>query len=80
MSPQEPPPEGEHVAAGVGGEAPVYFYCLDHGLVEGVLGCRAEVRLGPYATLDEASRALDSARRRTELWDSADDEWDNGPA
>jgi hypothetical protein len=80
MFSQQSHSEGENVAAGMGGEEPVYYFCLDHGLVEGAVGCRAEVRLGPYATFDEASRALDSARRRTELWDAADDEWDNGSA
>jgi hypothetical protein len=78
MTPQGQPPEGESVVAGMGGEGDAYFFCLDHGLVEGIVGCRAEVRLGPYATFDEASRALENARRRTELWDSVDDEWDNG--
>jgi hypothetical protein len=78
MLPQEPHAEGDSVTAGAGGEAPVYYYCLDHGLVEGAVGCRAEVRLGPYPTFDEASRALETARRRTELWDAVEDEWDNG--
>lgn len=79
MSPQVPPSSGDDVAAGTGGEEPAYYYCLDHGLVEGALGCRAEVRLGPYGSLDQASRALDTARRRTEVWDAVDDEWDASP-
>jgi hypothetical protein len=57
-------------------QPPRYYFCLDHGVVEGVDGCRGEVRLGPYASFDEASRALETARRRTEQWDEEDEEWD----
>jgi hypothetical protein len=57
-------------------EEPKFYFCLDHRTVEGLDGCRPEVRLGPYATADAASRALDTARQRTESWDSQDEEWD----
>jgi hypothetical protein len=55
---------------------PVYYFCLDHHLVEGADGCRGEVRLGPYPTFDAASSALETAQRRTEAWDDEDEAWD----
>lgn len=33
--------------------------------------------LGPYASEQEAARALELARERTERWDEADREWDD---
>ncbi len=50
-----------------------WFYCLDHKQVEPENGCRAEVRLGPYPTREEAAKALETAERRNL-------EWDNDPA
>jgi hypothetical protein len=31
--------------------------------------------LGPFATREDAEQALESARRRTESWDDADEKW-----
>ena len=50
-----------------------WFYCLDHKAVEPEEGCRAEVRLGPYPTREEAARALEKVEERNE-------DWDNDPA
>lgn len=50
-----------------------WYYCLDHKTVEPAEGCRAEVRLGPYPTREEAARALEKVEERNE-------EWDNDPA
>ena len=36
---------------------PRWFYGLDHKAVVPEEGCRAEVRLGPYPSRDEAARA-----------------------
>lgn len=33
--------------------------------------------LGPYATREEAERALETARARTEKWDEEDRRWDD---
>ncbi|PID96252.1 MAG: methionine aminopeptidase [Actinomycetales bacterium] len=33
--------------------------------------------LGPYETREEAERALETARAKTEAWDAEDREWDN---
>jgi cell division septation protein DedD len=43
---------------------------LDHKTVEGEEGCRAEVRLGPYPTRDEAEQALETVEKRNEEWDT----------
>lgn len=34
--------------------------------------------MGPYATRDEAARALDTAHGRTEAWDEQDRRWREG--
>ena len=49
---------------------PGWFYCLDHTTVEGEDGCRADVRLGPYPTREEAERALETVEKRNEEWDT----------
>ena len=58
-----------------------WWYCLNHGVEEGV-GCAATDRLGPYASEQEATQALDKARQRTadeDARDRADDEWGKPP-
>ena len=52
-----------------------WFYCLKHGTVEPIEGCRAADRLGPYPDRETAARALEIARERTEEADRADREW-----
>jgi hypothetical protein len=51
-----------------------WYYCLEHKTVEPYEGCRAEVRIGPFATREEAERALETVARRNEQWDN-DPEW-----
>ena len=53
-----------------------YWFCLKHQAVEGAEGCRSQDRLGPYATADEASRALDKVAERNENWDN-DPDWND---
>lgn len=36
--------------------------------------------MGPYATRQDAQRALDAAKENTEKWDAADKEWNEGSA
>jgi hypothetical protein len=50
-----------------------WWFCLKHRTVEPEAGCQAKDRLGPYPTREEAARALETARRRSEEWDAADD-------
>jgi hypothetical protein len=51
-----------------------WFYCLDHRTVEPFDGCRAAVRIGPFATREEAAEALDTVERRNREWDN-DPDW-----
>jgi hypothetical protein len=51
-----------------------WWYCLTHRTVEHGPGCPNKERLGPYATQEEAARALDTVRRRNEDWDKADED------
>lgn len=51
-----------------------YWWCLTHNRVEPETGCAHMERLGPYETEQEASEALDKARRRNEEWDAVDRE------
>jgi hypothetical protein len=51
-----------------------WYYCLDHETVEPYAGCRAEVRIGPFPTREEAEQALDTVARRNEAWDN-DPDW-----
>ena len=53
-----------------------YWFCLTHHAVEGEDGCRNQDRLGPYATAEEASRALDKVQERNEEWDH-DPSWND---
>ena len=52
-----------------------WYYCLEHKTVEPKLGCRNTTRLGPFATREEAARALDTVDERNEAWDE-DPDWD----
>lgn len=45
-----------------------WFYCLRHRKVEEGPECPARNRLGPYATREEAARAIDIAQDRDEAW------------
>lgn len=36
--------------------------------------------MGPYATREEAARALETAAERTEAWDEEDRRWEEGEA
>ncbi len=59
-----------------------FWWCLSHGQVEGSAdkdeGCANQDRLGPYATREQASSALEQTRARTaaeDARDEADDDW-----
>jgi hypothetical protein len=49
-----------------------WWFCLKHNRVEPEAGCPGKDRLGPYRTQEEASHALEIAKRRSEEWDAAD--------
>lgn len=56
-----------------------YWFCLTHHAVEGEHGCKNADRLGPYATQEEAARALDKVAERNEAWDN-DPDWNDDAA
>ncbi|GGX52816.1 hypothetical protein [Streptomyces minutiscleroticus] len=58
-------------AAGKPGE---WYYCLEHKKVEEGPECPAKERLGPYATREEAQRAVETAAERTAQWEN-DPRW-----
>ena len=51
-----------------------WFWCMKHNTVEPVEGCAERHRLGPYASEQEAARALDKVEERNEAWDN-DPRW-----
>lgn len=63
-----------------------WYYCLTHHVVESYDGCRSAERLGPYATPEDAAKALEHAAERNKEWeddprfndpeDEPADEWD----
>ena len=52
-----------------------YWFCLKHKTVEPEDGCRNQDRLGPYATADDATRALETVEKRNAEWDAEDARW-----
>ncbi len=53
-----------------------WFYCLKHNTVEDRDGCAERHRLGPYATREEAERALSSVAEREKQIKAEDREWE----
>ena len=51
-----------------------WYFCLEHHRVEPQDGCKPSERLGPYATREEAARALEKVEERNAEWDS-DPDW-----
>jgi hypothetical protein len=47
-----------------------FWYCIKHHAVEGDAGCPGKDRLGPFATAEEASHALELAQERNREWDA----------
>ncbi|NJP67445.1 hypothetical protein [Streptomyces spiramenti] len=45
-----------------------WYYCLRHRTVEEGMQCPATDRLGPYATRQDAERAIATAQERDEEW------------
>jgi len=53
-----------------------WYYCLDHKTVEPELGCRDEVRLGPFLSREAAAKALEKVDERNQDWDE-DPAWND---
>lgn len=47
-----------------------WYWCLTHHRVEPYEACRSEVRLGPYATREDAANALEKVQDRNEAWEN----------
>lgn len=54
-----------------------FWYCVKHHRVEPPDGCPPIDRLGPYATEEEASHALDKAAERNAEWEAEDARWND---
>ena len=56
-----------------------YWFNVSSGQVETEDNkSQGENLMGPYASEAEAANALQTARERTEAWDAADKEWEEG--
>lgn len=56
-----------------------YWFNVDSGKVEtDETRSRGEDVMGPYETEEEAARALEIAREKTERWDEEDRAWEEG--
>ncbi|CCH76074.1 Methionine aminopeptidase [Nostocoides japonicum T1-X7] len=56
-----------------------YWYNVDTGQVETDDNRSQDANvLGPYATEQDAARALEKARENTERWDEEDRRWNSG--
>jgi hypothetical protein len=53
-----------------------WYYCIEHRKVEPKLGCRITDRIGPFATREEAAKALEKVDERNEAWDG-DPDWND---
>jgi hypothetical protein len=53
-----------------------YYWCLVHEQAEPEDGCANSQRLGPYASLQEAERALEKVQERNRRWDN-DPNWND---
>lgn len=58
-------------------EGTQYYYNLTDGTVEEGAQSSATELMGPYATREEAARALKTAAERNASWDEEDEEWDD---
>lgn len=75
MSGNQPSGASPHIAKS-GPDA--WYWCLDHRRAEPRFGCRAEVRMGPYASKEEAEHWRERLDARNETWDAEDERWENG--
>lgn len=59
-------------------EGTQYYYNLSTGAVEEGAQSPAIERMGPYATREEAERALSNAAKRNQEWEEDDKQWEEG--
>lgn len=56
-----------------------WYYCLKHKKVEEGPECPGKDRFGPYASPEEARRAMETVAERNLQWDN-DPRWGDAPA
>ena len=56
-----------------------FYYCLKHRKAEEGPECPGRRRLGPYATREEAERAIETVSERNRAWDT-DPRWNDDQA
>ena len=54
---------------------PEYWWCLTHGRVEQGAVCKADDRLGPYASEEAARNWRQRRDAREETWEEQDKRW-----
>lgn len=54
-----------------------YYFNVSTGEVEQGMVSSWPHRMGPYASRDDAAKALETARQRSEAWDEDDKRWDS---
>ncbi|GAB7038043.1 hypothetical protein JCM9534A_26740 [Catenuloplanes indicus JCM 9534] len=53
-----------------------FFWCIRHNRVETEPDlCPAKHRIGPFASADDASHALEKVQERNEAWEAEDARW-----
>jgi hypothetical protein len=58
-----------------------WYWCFDHdGAEQGVSGCRADRRLGPYESRAAAEHWRERKDARNERWDAEDRRWRGEPS
>lgn len=58
-------------------EGTQFYYNLSTGSVEEGRQSSGTELMGPYATRQEAERALQTASARNEKWEDADEDWED---
>ncbi len=55
-----------------------FYWCLRHKRVETTDRCGAQMRMGPYATAEEAEGFAEKAKQRNDAWKQEDERWSGG--
>ncbi len=53
-----------------------WYWCLRHKRAEpAATACKADLRMGPYASEAEAARYAETAQAREDSWEAEDERW-----
>lgn len=53
-----------------------WYWCMTHGTTEQGVKCRAQDRMGPYATEEAARNWKQTRDAREDKWEEQDDRWE----